>query len=313
MTVLVTGASGFVGRHVVAELLRRSIRVRAAVRPCGGAMLPSAGVELVCLSGAGFETTDWKNAVAGCRAVIHLAALAHVARDGLEDTAIAFNQANVHFARACAEAASGAGVKRFIFMSSVGVHGGASGTQPFHADSDFAPHTRYSRSKANGEMALTEALAGSGMALTIIRPPLVYGPEAPGNFGALMRAVERGWPLPLGAVTGNRRSYVAIDNLVDLIVTCLDHPGAANQAFLVSDEEDLSTADFLQRLGLAIGRPARLLPVPLGAIALGAKLLGKPDMFQKLCGSLQVDINKTVKSLGWCPPISLDEGLRRLI
>jgi nucleoside-diphosphate-sugar epimerase len=313
MSVLVTGASGFVGRHVVAELFRRSFKIRAAVRPSGGAILPSAGVELVGLSGTGFETNNWKNAVAGCSAVIHLAALAHVGRDKLEDTAMALNLANVDFARACAEAASGAGVKRFIFMSSVGVHGGASGAQAFRADSVFAPHTPYSQSKADGEMALTEAVGGTGMALTIIRPPLVYGPGAPGNFGALMRAVKRGWPLPLGAVTGNRRSYIAIDNLVDLIVTCLDHPGAANQAFLVSDGEDLSTADLLQRLGSAIGRPARLLPLPVGAIALGTKLLGKPDMFQKLCGSLQVDMNKTVKSLGWCPPIGVDEGLRRSI
>jgi len=177
----------------------------------------------------------------------------------------------------------------------------------------LAPHTPYARSKADAERALAEVVRGSGMALTVIRPPLVYGPGAPGNFGALMRAVALGWPLPLGAVTGNRRSFVAIDNLVDLIVTCLDHPGAANQAFLVSDGEDLSTADLLHRLGSAMGRPARLLPVPVGALALGAKLLGKREMFQSLCGSLQVDINKTRELLGWCPPIGVDEGLRRSV
>lgn len=311
MTVLITGASGFVGRHVVAELLRRSTMVRAAVRWGGTDTLPIAGAELVGLSGPGFAAADWANAVAGCRAVIHLAARAHVVRDAHEDSATAFHMANVDFACACADAAASAGVERFIFMSSVGVHGRSSGTRPFRADSDFAPHTPYARSKADAEWALAEVVRGSRMALTIIRPPLVYGPGAPGNFGALMRAIERGWPLPLGAVTGNRRSFVVIDNLVDLIVTCLDHPGAANQAFLVSDGEDLSTADLLCRLGAAMGRPARLLPVPVEALALGAKLLGKRDMFQSLCGSLQVDMNKTRELLGWCPPTGVDEGLKR--
>lgn len=313
MTALVTGASGFVGRHVVAELLRRSMMVRAAVRTGGTAALPSSSVELVALSGSGFAAADWADTVSGCRVVIHVAARAHVVRDSHADPTTAFHMANVDFACACAEAAASAGVERFIFMSSVGVHGGSSGTRPFHAGSDLAPHTPYARSKADAERALAEVVRGSGMALTVIRPPLVYGPGAPGNFGALMRAVERGWPLPLGAVTGNCRSFVAIDNLVDLIVTCLEHPGAANQAFLVSDGEDLSTADLLHRLGSAMGRPARLLPVPVWALALGAKLLGKPEMFQSLSGSLQVDMNKTRDLLGWCPPIGVDEGLKRAV
>lgn len=313
MTVLVTGASGFVGRHMVSELQRRSIKVRATVRTYDIGALPASSLELVGLSGSGFAAADWADAVSGCRAVIHLAARAHVVRDTHADPAAAFHLANVDFACACAEAAASAGIERFIFMSSVGVHGGASGARPFHAGSDLAPHTPYARSKADAERALATVVLGSGMALTVIRPPLVYGPGAPGNFGALMRAVERGWPLPLGAVTGNRRSFVAIDNLVDLIVTCLDHPGAANQAFLVSDGEDLSTADLLHRLGTAMGRPARLLPVPVRALALGAKLLGKREMFQSLCGSLQVDMKKTRELLGWCPPTGVDEGLKRAV
>lgn len=313
MTVLVTGASGFVGRHMVAELLRRSIKVRAAVRAGGTARLPVSEAEVVWLSGSGLAVADWADAVAGCRVVIHLAARAHVVRDEHADPAKAFHLANVDFARACAAAAASAGVERFIFMSSVGVHGGASETRPFHAGSDLAPHTPYAHSKADAERALTEDVRGSGMALTVIRPPLVYGPGAPGNFGALVRAVARGWPLPLGLVTHNRRGFVAIDNLVALIVTCLDHPAAANQAFLVSDGEDLSTADLLRRLGAAMGRPARLLPVPVRGLALGAKLLGKPEVFQSLCGSLQVDMDKTRELLGWRPPIGVDEGLRRAV
>ena len=198
-------------------------------------------------------------------------------------------------------------------MSSVGVHGGESGARPFHAGCDLAPHTPYARSKADAERAIVEVVSGSDMALTVIRPPLVYGPEAPGNFGALVRAVARGWPLPLGRVSHNRRSFVAIDNLVDLILTCLDHQAAANQIFLVSDGEDLSTVDLLQRLGAAMGRPARLLPVPVGGLVLGAKMLGKSEMLQSLCGSLQVDMGKTQELLGWRPPIGVTEGLKRAV
>lgn len=313
MRVLVTGASGFVGRHVVAELRRRSITARVVCRQDTASTSWDDGVEVVNLFGLSNSAIDWANAVSACDVVVHLAARAHILRDEHADPAKAFAMANVDFACACAAAAANAGVGRFIFMSSVGVHGGASGIRPFHADSEFAPHTPYARSKAEAEQALAEVVRGSGMALTVIRPPLVYGPGAPGNFGALVRAVKRGWPLPLGLVTENRRSFVAIDNLVSLIMTCLDHPAAANQTFLVSDGEDLSTADLLCRLGIAIGRPAHLLPIPVGLLAWGGKLLGRSEMFQSLCGSLQVDMSKTRELLAWRPPIGVDEGLKRAI
>ena len=160
---------------------------------------------------------------------------------------------------------------------------------------------------------MKEVSAGTRMELTVLHSPLVYGPGAPGNFGALVRAVRHGWPLPFGKVTQNRRSFVAVDNLVDLIVTCLDHPAAANQTFLVSDGEDLSTADLLCRLGVAMGRPARLLPVPISWLASGARLLHKQVMFQSLCGSLQADISQTRERLGGSPPIDVDEGLKRAV
>ena len=313
MRVLVTGASGFVGRCLVAELRRRSITTRVVCRPNTESISWSNDLEVGALSGPGYLATDWVNVVSDCDVIIHLAARAHVLREVIEDPAKEFHLANVDFARACAAAAATAGVERFILMSSAGVHGGASGTQPFHAGSAIAPHTPYADSKANAERTLAKVVNGTGMALTVIRPPLVYGPEAPGNFGALMRAIARGWPLPLGGVTSNRRSFVALDNLVDLIVTCLNHPAAGNQTFLVSDGEDLSTVDLLHRLAAAMGKPAHLFPVPVGWLALAARLLGKQVIFQSLCESLQVDISNTREILDWKPPVSVDEGLRRAI
>ena len=313
MRVLVTGGGGFVGRHVVAELQRREIEVRLLCRQGTKPSFSSDDLDIVYLSGSGAIASDWADVVAECSVVIHLAARAHIWRDLLEDPALSFQSVNVDFTRACGEAAVIAGVQRFIFMSSIGVHGGASGLYPIQAESAVSPHTPYARSKANAERELYEISQKSNMELTVLRPPLVYGPGAPGNFGILVRAINRGWPMPLGRVTENLRSFVAIDNLVNLILTCIFHPAAANQAFLVSDGEDLSTAELICRLGAAMGRPVRLLPVPVNLIALVSRVLGKRDMFQSLCGTLQVDISKTRDILGWEPTVSVDEGLRRAI
>jgi nucleoside-diphosphate-sugar epimerase len=174
------------------------------------------------------------------------------------------------------------------------------------------PEDAYGQSKYEAEQGLQQIASDTGMEVVIIRPPLVYGPGVKANFAALLRAVQRGWPLPLGAVH-NQRSLVALDNLVDLIVTCITHPQAANQAFLVSDGEDLSTPDLIRRMARAMNRPALLLPVPVWALKAGALLLGKGDAVQRLCGNLQVDISKSRTLLGWNPPISVDEGLRRAV
>jgi nucleoside-diphosphate-sugar epimerase len=313
VTVLVTGASGFIGQHVIANLLRRSIRVRVAFREGAESMLPVDNLQVVYLSGPGTASEDWAHAVTNCSAVIHLAARAHFLRDRHEDPVRAFRLANVDYARACGEAAAVAGVKRFIFMSSLGVHGGTSSTEPIRAESPFRPHTLYACSKAEAERALEELIYGSNMRLTVIRPPLVYGAGARGNFGLLVKAAASGLPLPLGSIKDNRRSFVAIDNLVDLIVTCLNHHAAADQTFLVSDGEDISTTDLLRRLGSMMGRPARLMPVPVGCLEFGAKLLGKREIYESLCSSLQVDISKTCSLLDWKPPVSVNEGLRRAV
>lgn len=197
-----------------------------------------------------------------------------------------------------------------MFISSVKVNGEA--TQPgaaFLPDAAAAPQDAYGLSKMEAEQGLRQIAADTGMEVVIIRPPLVYGPNAPGNFGALMRAVQRGLPLPLASVR-NQRSLVALDNLVDFIITCATHPKAANQTFLVSDGQDLSTPELIRKMADAAGVPARLLPVPVWALQAGAQLLGKGGAVQRLCGNLQVDISKARKLLGWVPPVSVEEGLR---
>ena len=308
MKCLVTGANGFVGRSLCAGLARQGHAVRAAVRSANAWIV---GVEPVVVGSISAET-DCFAALHGVDAVVHLAARVHVMHDTASDPLAEFRAANVDVTLNLARQAAAAGVKRFVFISSVKVNGES--TQPGQAFTEADPpdpQDAYGQSKYEAEQGLCQISAQTGMEVVIIRPPLVYGLGVKANFSALMRAVQRGWPLPLGAITHNRRSLVALDNLVDFIVTCITHPAAANQTFLVSDGEDLSTTDLLRRMGRALGKPARLLPVPPALLKLGAALLGKPELAQRLCGSLQVDISKTRQLLGWVPPLSVDEGLRR--
>jgi len=208
-----------------------------------------------------------------------------------------------------AQQAAIAGVKRFVFISSIGVNGNIN-VRPFSALDVPHPVEPYAQSKWEAEQGLWRIQQETGMELVVIRPPLVYGPGAPGNFGSLVRWVGKGIPLPLGAIH-NRRSLVGIDNLVDLIVRCIDHPAAANQVFLAGDGRDLSTTELLRIVGDAMGRPARLIPLPAGVLKLSAALLGRKAMAQRLLGSLQVDISQTCETLDWQPPFTVEEGLRR--
>jgi UDP-glucose 4-epimerase len=247
----------------------------------------------------------------GITTVVHLAARVHVMRDTEAYPLAAFRVVNVVETLSLARQAAAAGVRRFVFISSVKVNGET--TQPGHpftADDAPAPLDPYGISKMEAEQGLRQIAAETGMEVVIIRPPLVYGPGVKANFSAMMRWLQRGVPLPLGAID-NQRSLVALDNLVDLIITCISHPAAANQTFLVSDGEDVSTSELLRRMGRAMGRPARLLPVPAGLLKLAATLAGRRDMAQRLCGSLQVDIEKTRQLLGWSPPLTLDQGLKK--
>ncbi|WP_313650365.1 UDP-glucose 4-epimerase family protein [Pseudomonas soli] len=304
--VFLTGASGFVGSAVLRKLCTDGREVIAAVR--------KESTELpVSVRTVTFETfeqgTDWNGLLAECDVVIHSAARVHVMNDTESDPMAAFRKVNVQGTLALARQAIAAGVKRFIFISSIKVNGeGTPKGRPYTADDKPMPVDPYGVSKMEAELELRKLAQQSGLEVVIIRPVLVYGPGVKANFLNMMRWLDRGVPLPFGAID-NRRSLVALDNLVDLIVTCIDHPAAANQTFLVSDGEDLSTSALLRRMAIALGKTARLLPIPAWVLSAGARSLGKGALSQRLCGSLQVDIRKTRELLDWQPPVNVDAAL----
>ena len=309
MRVLVTGASGLLGRPLCGNLFPRGHEVVAAVRSVEDAV---HGGAFPVVMGAIYEGTNWGAALDKVTVVIHLAARVHVMHDTATDPLAAFRAVNVAGTLNLARQAATAGVKRFVFISSAKVNGEGTQGQAFTEADAPNPQDAYGQSKHEAELGLRQLAAQTGMEVVIIRPPLVYGPGVKANFAALMRAVQRGWPLPLGAVH-NKRSLVALDNLVDFIVTCATHPQAANQTFLVSDGQALSATELVRGRARAAGRTARLLPVPVWALQAGATLLGRRDAVQRLCGNLQVDISKARNLLGWTPPISVEEGLRRTV
>lgn len=309
MTILVTGASGLVGRRLCQRLTQDGERVRGAVRFAGstGTFFQQQPV------GPIDQGTDWCQALQAVESVVHCAGRVHVLNESEADPLAAFRAVNVEGTMNLARQSAAAGVKRFVFISSVKVNGestepGAAFTEIDHPN----PHDAYGQSKHEAEQGLREIAIDTGMEVVIIRPPLVYGPGVKANFAALMRVVQRGWPLPLGAVR-NQRSLVALDNLVDFIVTCLRHPLAANQTFLVSDGQDLSTAALVRGMAHAAGVPARVFVLPIGVLQTLGAMLGKKDAMQRLCGNLQVDISKACNMLGWMPPFSVEQGLSRAV
>lgn len=306
MTVLITGANGFVGHAFCIEAVARGLTVRGVTRSPVDLPMDVEKVVIGSIDG----NTDWHVSLTGCDAVVHLAARAHVVQEAATDPLSEFRRVNTEGTLNLARQVAVAGVRRFVFISSIGVNGADTFQQPFTPQDVAAPHSPYAVSKYEAELGLRALAEETGMDVVIIRSPLVYGPGAPGNFGSLVRWLKRGVPLPLGAIH-NQRSLVALDNLVDLIVTCITHPAAANQTFLVSDGEDVSTTDLLRRMGQAMDHPARLIPVPVSWLKLAAAMVGKQDMAQRLCGSLQVDIEKTRQLLGWNPPLTLDQGLKK--
>lgn len=299
--ILVIGANGFVGTALHARLRLEQLPVLAVSRS------PAPGCTAI---GSMDAATDWSPILRGVDSIVHLAARVHVMHDVENNPLAAFRAANVESTINLARQAAQNGVRRFVFISSIKVNGETSGTNPFTTEDRPAPVDPYGISKREAEDALLRVAAETRMEVVVIRPPLVYGPGVKANFQAMMRWLKRGLPLPLGAID-NRRTLVGLDNLVDLIATCIEHSAAANQVFLAGDGEDISTSDLLRRLAVALSVPARLLPVPASLLEFAAAMVGKRAVARRLCGNLQVDISKARNILGWYPPVSVDEGLRR--
>ncbi|MAX53921.1 MAG: hypothetical protein CL537_00080 [Alcanivoracaceae bacterium] len=308
--VLVTGGTGFVGRALARELLASAVDVAVTTSQS----TPSEPQGYHCHAGFPLSIdTDWGAALEGISVVVHCAARVHVMRDEAEDPLAAFRSTNVAGTLTLARQAAASGVKRFVFISSIKALGEATPSgAPFHAGQALAPEDPYGVSKAEAEVALRELCEDTGMELVIIRPVLVYGPGVKGNFAMLIRLVQKGLPLPLGSID-NRRSMVALNNLVDLIRVTLDHPNAVGKAFLVSDGEDLSTTALLKRLAIAMNKRPLLLPVPPGWLAAAARLLGRQDQAQRILGNLQVDISFTRSQLNWEPKVSVEDALAELV
>ncbi|UUQ66749.1 SDR family oxidoreductase [Pseudomonas fuscovaginae UPB0736] len=306
LTVFLTGGTGFVGGAILRYLsLSADYKVIAGVRKYSS-RIPESVIQIVGKQNSLLFTEP---DLSGVDVMIHAAARVHIMNGEGPEALEEFRKVNTAGTLALAREAAEAGVKRFVFISSIKVNGeGTLPGSPYHADDAPAPQGAYGVSKLEAEQGLQAIAAETGMEIVIIRPVLVYGPGVKANFRTMMSWLEKGIPLPFGAIN-NKRSLVALDNLVDLIVTCIDHPAAVNQVFLVSDGEDLSTTSLLRRLGQVLGKPARLMPVPVWLLTTLAQVLGKGALSQRLFGSLQVDIEKNRALLDWVPKVSVESAL----
>ncbi len=309
VNLLVTGATGFVGRALITKmLLNHDYHVSASVRRVVDD-IPSA-VKQIKIDGISSET-DWSSALQDVDCIIHAAARVHVMSDRTADPLKEFRQINTEGTLNLAEQAAESGVKRFIYLSSIKVNGEESlpGTQ-FTPEDIFVPTDFYALSKYEAEQGLLSISKKTTMEVVIIRPPLVYGPGVKANFLTMMRWLHKGLPLPFGAIK-NKRSFIALENLIDFIVTCIEHSAASNQVFLVADGEDMSMSELLTRLSLALGKQPRLLPINQEFIQLLFKLFGKKDLANRICSSLLIDMTKAKTLLNWNPPVSVDKGLKK--
>lgn len=301
-TILLTGSTGFVGSALLTALQKfPGCRVVSAVRSAASAS------DDVVVVGDIDGATDYSSALAGVNVVIHAAARAHIMKDEVSDPLAEYRRVNVDGTLNLARQAAVAGVKRFVFISSIGVHG-LNSSRPFKETDTEAPHDAYAISKYEAEQGLRKLTTETGLEVVIIRPPLVYGGTAPGNFRSLINLASNPIPLPFGSVN-NKRSMVYVGNLVDLIVRCINHPSAANETFLVSDGDDVSLRSLLTMMRSAMGRSARLVPVPVGLFKLAGALTGKRGMVDRLVGDLQVDSSKARTLLEWVPPYTVEQGI----
>jgi len=319
VNILLTGSTGFVGQALLKTLTRPTqekqaeCSVSAALRTQSQTDTCSSYNCSTYVVGNLNAYTDWAEALANEQVVIHTAARAHIMKDEVPDPLAEYRKVNLEGTLNLARQAAQAGVKRFIFISSIKVNGEQTPLgKPFTPEDTPAPEDPYGISKYEAEQGLQQLAQETGMEVVIIRPPLVYGPGVKGNFASMVRLVEKGIPLPLGAIH-NKRTLVALDNLVDLIITCIDHPAAANQVFLAGDGEDVSTTELLRGVAKAMGKPARLIPVPASILTMGATVLGKKAVAQRLLGSLQVDISKAREVLGWEPVVGVEAALETAV
>lgn len=304
-TVLVTGANGFIGKELCSLLVNRGFSVAAAVR--SAAVTPLSGVRMCVVGDIGGDT-DWGRHLEGVDAVVHLAGRAHRLSDLNGRCGPELWKVNRDGAVELGRQSLRHGVSRFIYLSSAKVHGTKTNGSPFRAADAPCPEDEYARVKLEAEQGLAALAAKSPMGLTVLRPPLVYGPEVRANFLRLLRMVSRGVPLPLGGVR-NARSLIFIGNLADAVVTCLVHPKAPGKTFLLSDGHDLSTPELIRLLARAMGRPARLFPAPQGLVRAGAGLVGLSRSLPTLLESFQVDGEDIRATLDWTPPLTVEQGL----
>lgn len=306
MKFLVTGVSGFIGRSVADKLaMQPNYDVSGTIRQEDKQVRKA--VPLLAI-GEISASTDWSIALQDVRVVIHLAARAHILSDSSYDPLAIFRRINVEGTLTLARQALAAGVKRFIFISSIGVNGSHTSGVPFDESSLPAPHADYAISKFEAEQGLREMAQGTAMELVIIRPPLVYAGHAPGNFQRLLKLIASGMPLPFAAVK-NQRSMIALGNLVDFIALCVEHPAAANELFLVSDGLNVSTSEIIRNLAAGMDQKARLFRVPDALMRRGSSLLGKQALYNQLCGSLVIDSSKACDLLDWRPPVTPMQAL----
>lgn len=310
MRVLVTGANGFVGRALCDELLRYGQSVRGTLRQHEGRQALLERIEPIVV-GTINAATDWKAALTGCEVVIHLAARVHVMDDTAQAPLALYRATNTDATLNLARQAAQAGVKRFVFVSTIKVNGEGR-DEPYRESDAPAPQDPYAISKWEAEQGLWRIAEETGLEVVILRPPLVYGPGVKANFLRLMQWVKKGWPLPLGAVR-NRRSLLYLGNFVDAIRVCVVHPAAAGQTFLLDDGEVVSTPQLIRAVARAMGRPARLLAIPVGLLELAGALLGKRAAVARLAGSLYIDSSAIRSHLGWTPPYSMQAGLEATV
>ena len=307
--MLVTGANGFIGRRFVRAANQLGLPVRATVRNIERTALIPVGVDCIDVADLG-PSTDWSVALEGVGVVMHLAARAHRLNDVVADPLSQFRKVNTQGTLRLAMEAAVAGVKRFVYVSSIGVNGSATWEKPFSESDVPAPENFYAVSKWEAEQGLFQLQKETGMEVVVVRPPLVYGPGVPGNLERLLGLIWQGVPLPLESVN-NQRSLIGVDNLVDLLVSCAVHPSAAGEIFLAADGEDISTPQLIRCLANSLGHNARLWPFPVSVMRLVASLLGKTTLCNSLCGSLQVDASKAADLLGWRPGVAVADGLAR--